>query len=253
MKEYSVRQLSRLAGVSVRTLHHYDDIGLLRPGTRSEAGYRFYGPGELLRLQQILFFRELDFPLRKIREVLEDPEYDPVIVLTDHRKLLEEKLGRLHRLLDTLDKSVVQYQGGIMLTDEELYEGFSKEEIASMREEVREKYDAKLVAESERRARKMSKDDLDAAKREGDEVARDLAALMDKNPDAAEVQAAVTLHHAWIRNFYEPTEEVYRGLGRLYVEDDRFRAFYERFAPGLADFLNKAIEHYCDENFEKKI
>lgn len=137
---YTVKALARLAGVSVRTLHHYDSLGLLRPERRTAAGYRLYGPAQLLRLQQILFFKELEFPLPEIARLLAGPDFDPAAALREHRKALEERLGRLHRLLATLDRTLDHYSGGPMLNDAEIYAGFPPERREAVRKEARERY-----------------------------------------------------------------------------------------------------------------
>ena len=248
LKTYTVSQLASMAGVSVRTLHHYDHIGLLAPQTRTPAGYRLYGEAEMLRLQQILFFKELDLPLREVRSILHDPDFDQVQALQTHRRMLAARMGRLAQLLRTVDRTIQKLtEDDMTLTDEELYEGFSKEQIERYKREAREMYDPALVEESERRVGRMSKAQWEALKAEGDEVTRSLAALMDRPPDDAEVQALIARHHAWIEQFYPASAEVYRGLGQLYVGHPEFRAFYDRYQPDLADFMAVAMAHYADE------
>lgn len=248
MMALTVRRLARLAGVSVRTLHHYDKVGLLSPMSRTRSGYRVYGQEELLRLQQILFYRELDFPLSEIARILDEPDFDPVDSLLSHRKSLEARLGRLHRLMDTLDKTISHYQGGKMLTDEELYQGFAPEKIGRMKREARDLWGEEVVDASERKVRKMSKAGFEAVMREGESVNSDLAKLISKDPADKAVQSVIARHHAWILHFWTPTGESYRGLGKMYKEHPEFRAYYEKYTPGLADFLHSAIERYC-ENF----
>lgn len=242
-----MKRLARLAGVSVRTLHHYDQVGLLKPEARTGAGYRLYGKEQLLRLQQILFYRELDLPLPEIARILEEPGFDPALALRDHRRRLEEKLGRLHRLLKTLDDTLAQYQGGHMLKDEDLYKGFSPEKIAAMRKEARSLYGEERVEASERKVRGMSREKWAAVQGEAEGVNRDLAALMGRDPGDAAVQAVVARHHAWIRHFWTPDAESYRGLGAHYAGHPEFRAHYDRHAEGLADFLRLAIDRYCED------
>jgi DNA-binding transcriptional MerR regulator len=245
---YSVQQLARLAGVSVRTLHHYDHIGLLKPSARTAAGYRQYGETDLLRLQQILFFKELDFPLADIQAILDDPGFDQVKALHDHRQLLQAEADRLGRLLNTIEKTISRLTEDHMtpMTDEELYEGFTPEQIERYTREANEQYDPKIVAESNRRVRNMSKAQWQAVKNEGGTVAQQLADLMDKQPSDAAVQAAIARHYAWVDNFWHPTAESYRGLGQGYAEHPEFRAFYEKYRPGLADFMCAAMTYYAD-------
>jgi len=243
----TVQQLARLAGVSARTLHHYDHIGLLTPSARTPAGYRLYGEADLLRLQQILFFRELDFPLADIQAILDEPGFDQVKALRDHRQMLQQEADRLGRLLNTIEKTISRLtEDHMSMTDEELYEGFTPEQIERYTREANELYDPRIVAESNRRARNMSRAQWQTVKAEGGAVAQQLADLMDKEPGDAAVQAAIARHYAWVDNFWHPTAESYRGLGQGYAEHPEFRAFYEKYRPGLADFLCAAMSFYAD-------
>lgn len=247
MAAYTVHQVAEMAGVSVRTLHHYDQIGLLKPASRTAAGYRLYREEELLRLQQILLFRQLDVPLETIRSILDDPAFDPIEALEAHRRTLEAQAARLTQLLQTIDRTMQRIKGDKMaLTDEELYEGLPKEQSERWRREAREKYGADVVEASEQRARQMSKEAWNALKAEGDAVTRGLAALMERDPGDPEVQALIARHYAWVDHFWHPTAEAYRGLGQLYVENDEFRAQYDAYRPGLADFMQAAMNYYAD-------
>jgi MerR family transcriptional regulator, thiopeptide resistance regulator len=247
MTEYTVRQLAGLAGVSVRTLHHYDHIGLLSPSSRSAAGYRQYSGDDALRLQQILFFRELGFALGDIQRILDDPGFDRAQALQSHRLLLQERSRRLAQLITTIDRTLAHLKENEMpLTDTEIYEGFSEDEISRIQEETRRRYDPRLVEESERRIRRMSKPEWDALKAEGVNITRDLAGLADRSPGDPRVQALIVRHYAMIGKYYSVTKEIYRGLGQLYVDHDGFRSYYERFRPGLAHFMRDAMAYYCD-------
>jgi DNA-binding transcriptional MerR regulator len=259
MKGYTVSQLAKMAGVTVRTLHHYDQIGLLAPAGRAEpgpgasAGYRLYGEAELLRLQQILFFKELDMPLAEVRRVLDDPEFDPVVALEHHRQMLHRRMERLLRLLRTIDRTIDRLaEDDMTLTDEELYEGFSTEQIERYKRQAREMYDPAMVEESERRVKGMSREKWKAVQAEGQAVTTGIAALMDRDPGDAEVQAVVARHHAWIENFYPCSAEIYRGLSQLYVDHPEFRAFYEKVQPGLADYLSAAMQIYVGDVLERR-
>ena len=247
MRAYTVGQLAKTAGVSVRTLHHYDQLGLLAPSARTAAGYRLYEEGDLLRLQQILFFKELDLQLSEIRGILDDPEFDPIEALQNHRRSLQAQVGRLTGLLTTIDKTIQKLtEDDMKMTDEELYEGFSKEKIERYKREAREKYDPALVEESERRIGKMSKDQWKAVKEEGEELTHSLAALVDRAPEDPEVQALIARHHTWIEHFYTASSDMYRGLGRLYTEHAEFRKYYDKYGLGLADFMAAALAYFAD-------
>jgi DNA-binding transcriptional MerR regulator len=250
---YTVGQLARMAGVSVRTLHHYHQIGLLAPSARTEAGYRLYGEPELLRLQQLLFFKELDMPLDEVRQILDDPGFDPVVALEGHRQLLQQRMERLARLLKTIDRTIDRLtEEDMTLTDEELYEGFTTEQIERYKRQARKMYDPALVEESERRVKRMRRAQWQAVGAEGEAVTTALAALVDREPGDTEVQALVARHHAWIENFYPCSAEVYCGLAQGYVEHPEFRAFYEKVRPGLAGFLSAAMVHYADHVLDRR-
>ena len=252
-KAYTVSQLAEMAGVSVRTLHHYDHIDLLKPSSRTTAGYRLYEEQDLLRLQQILFFKELDFPLSEIRDILDDPDFDQVQALENHRRLLQGRAKRLTHLLRTIDKTIQRLtEDNMTMTDEELYEGFTKEQIERYKREAREMYDPELVAESERRVRNMSRAQWNAVKEEGDQVTRAIAEVADRAPGDPEVQALIARHHAWIEHFYPASAELYRGLGQGYAEHPDFREFYDKYRPGLADFMQTAMAYYADHALAKK-
>lgn len=243
-----------MAGVSVRTLHHYDHIGLLKPSSRTAAGYRLYERQDLLRLQQILFFKELDVPLDDIRRILDDPGFNQVRALQQHRTQLEHQVTRLTHLLDTLDKTLSSLtEEDMTLSDEDLYAGFTPEQRERYDREVAETYDPEMVKLSQQRLRKLTKQQWEAVKAEGDAITRALAALTDAAPDSPEMQALIARHHAWIENFYPASAEVYRGLGRGYAEHPEFRAFYEKYRPGMADFMCAAMAVYADTVLEKAV
>jgi len=253
VKAYTVSQVAKMAGVSVRALHHYDQIGLLKPSARTGAGYRLYGEPELLRLQQILFFKELDMPLGEVRQILDDPGFDQMAALEHHRQLLHRRMERLKRLLKTIDRTIDKLtEDDMTLTDEELYEGFTTEQIERYKREAREMYGPAQVEESEQRVKKMSRAEWKAVGAEGEAVTTALAALADREPGDAEVQALIARHHAWIENFYPCSAEIYRGLAQGYVEHPEFRAFYEKYRPGLADFMSAAMNHYADQVLDKR-
>jgi DNA-binding transcriptional MerR regulator len=253
MEHYTVQQLSKMAGVSVRTLHYYDEIGLLAPAGRSAAGYRVYGKPELLRLQQILFYRELDLPLEEIRRIMSNPRFSKAKALREHRAWLQTEIQRLQRLTRTIDKTLQHIKGEkTMLTDEELYEGFPAEKAERYGREARQLYGEKVVEQTEKRIRKMSKEQWAAVRQEGGAVAQELAKVSDKVPSDPAVQALIRRHHAWIENFYTAPAERYRGLGLMYTENPEFRAFYDQYRPGLADFMRKAMEYFCDHELAER-
>jgi DNA-binding transcriptional MerR regulator len=248
MAEYTVSQLAHLAGISVRTLHHYDQIGLLTPARRTPAGYRVYGRAELMRLQQILLFREFEMPLTEIQAWIEASGFDPLAALQQHRQALERRQGRLRRLIETVDRTIAELQESEMtLSDEELYAGLTPEQAERYPREARQRWGEARVSEVEGRVRRLSKAEWERIGKQGEDATRAMAALIGRAPDDPQVQEAIELHHAWIENFYPAPAEVYRGLGLMYVDHPEFRDYYEARAEGLAEFMRASIEVYCQQ------
>jgi DNA-binding transcriptional MerR regulator len=247
MSKYSVNQLSKIAGVSVRTLHHYDQIGLLKPAYRSEKNYRYYEKKQLLTLQQILFYKELEIPLKEIQKIINDPGFDLIQALEGHKTALENRAERLDKLLNTIDKTLNYLKNDkYILTDDEIYEGFSEEQVKSMREEVGERWGKEQLLETEERIRKMGKEGWHDLQQKGEEISLLLADLMDLPPGHEKVQEAIQLHFRHMNNFYEVSKERYLGLGNMYTTDERFTEYYEKYRPGLADFINESIKIFCE-------
>lgn len=253
MTGYSVKQLAQLAGVSIRTLHHYDQIGLLKPERRADSGYRYYGKPELLRLQQILFYRELKYPLKQIKEILDNPGFDLQKSLAAQRQQILQEADRLHQLLTTIDKTIVGLQNQEhMISDEELYEGFTPEEKDSYRGEVAERWGEDKLHEVEERLKKLGAQKWADIKDKGKAIEQLLADLMTQNQaiTSKAVQKAIDAHYVHTCEFWTPNKEQYRGLGKMYAEDERFKAHYEQYREGLAVFIRRAIDVYCDNNMK---
>lgn len=252
MRTFSVNKLAKLAGVSVRTLHHYDRLGLLKPSVRTEARYRLYGEKELIRLQQILFYKELDFSLHEILAILENPDFDIVTALKSHKTALQERRDRLSALLVTIDKTISKLKGeSVMLTDNELYEGFPKGK--QYRQEAAEKYGTLAVEESENKLRKLGKEGFAQLKAESEAVAKTLFGLMDQDPASEVVQQQIDRHYALIRQFWGESvcesknmQEAYKGLAQLYVDDLRYTSQNGQENPAYAAFMNKAMVYFAD-------
>ena len=246
MTKYSVKQLSNLAGVSVRTLHHYDQIGLLKPSFRSEKGYRFYERKELLRLQQILFYRKLGFPLKEIHSIINEPSFDLLEALKTHKKQLKKQMEDLKLLLKTVDKTIIELKSTTkMMTDKEMYEGFTSEQVIAIKKEVKARWGEDQLREVEERIQKMGKEGWQDNKKKGEEINQLLADLMDLGVDHVKVQKAIALHFRHMNGFYEVSKERYLGLGGMYIADQRFTDYYDKYKPGLAVFINSAIHVFC--------
>lgn len=244
---YTVKQLADLAFVSVRTLHFYDEVGLLKPAFTAKNGYRVYEEKELLRLQQILFFRELGFSLDEIREIIDAPNFSVLIALRDHKKSIELQKKRLDGLLATIDKTIGKVQNKKYMKDEELYGSFTKEEMEKYQEEARQKW-GNTDAQSQVRVKEMGKDGLNQVLKENSKLTEEIASRM-KNGDSptdTNIQNLIAKHYVALRAFYEPNTELYRGLAEMYIADERFKATYEKVAQGLAQFMRDTMVYYCD-------
>ncbi len=243
---YTVQQLSNISGVTVRTLHHYDEIGLLLPSRRKENGYRFYEEKDLLKLQQIMFFKELDFPLTEIKKIIENPKFEEMKALVEHKNLIELKQKRLKGLVLTIDKTIKKLKKEKNMKDEELYKAF-KEHDKKYAEEAKARWgNTDAYKESAKRVAKMTKEDIAKIQKAGDDLMKEIVENMSNGPTSPQVQKLIERHYEGLRNFYEPNLEVYRGLANMYVEDPRFSAFYEKYAKGLAQFMKTAMLYYCD-------
>lgn len=250
---YTVKQLARTAGVSVRTLHHYDRLGLLAPSIRTGAGYRLYGAAELLRLQQILFYKELDLSLQEIGDILDNADFDVLQALESHKTALLEKQERLNTLLMTIDKTIASLkEGKTMLTVEELYEGFPKDKAGAIRQEAMEKYGKETVLASEQQLQQLSRPAFEQLKAQGEDITRRLLSLMGQEPSCKAVQDVIAEHYAHIRAWWGPSApqcppaDAYRGLAQLYINDERFTMQDGKPNPAYATFVSRAMIHYAD-------
>jgi MerR family transcriptional regulator, thiopeptide resistance regulator len=242
---YTVKQLADLAGVSIRTLHYYDEIGLLKPASYGENGYRYYDEPDVLRLQQILFFRELDFSLDDIKDILDRPEFDVLRTLEGHRQALEQKVTRLNRLINTVDNTISHLKGELEMSQKGLFEGFTEEKQKEYEQQARHRYGDAEVQESTERWNRYTQEKKEKIKAEGEAVYRDILANMDNGYDSPEVQQAIARWRQHLRYFYEPSYERLMGLAQLYREDPDFVATYQKMHPDMPQFLYKAIEFYC--------
>ena len=252
-KLYTVKALARLSGVSVRALHHYDQIGLLKPASVGSNGYRYYGREEMLRLQQILFHRELEFPLEAIAEVLARPDFDRVRALRRHRETLAAQAARYRRLLKTLDRTLAALEGETDMEDSQFYQGFSPERQAEFEAWLVERYGEgihKSIAQSKAAMKDWSKADREAFGAEFKVIEQDLGqALASGLPaDSEGVRRVLRRHLDWVaRGWAEtPNAAAYRGLADLYEANPDFRARYEAVQPGLSEYLPEAMKRFAE-------
>lgn len=246
---YTVQQLANIAGVSVRALHYYDHIGLLKPSYVKSNGYRQYEEAELLKLQQIMFFRELEFSLEDISNILKNPHFDMRRALEDHRRLIEIKRKRLDGLLKTIDNTIKKINKEKNMNDTELYDGFSKEESDAYAKEAKERWgNTEAYKQSQERYGKLSEEDKKRVHEAGDALLKEIVECMKAGiaPTDEKVQVLIARHYDGLRAFYEPNIEMYRGLASMYVDDARFTKFFEKYAVGFAVYMRDAMHAFCD-------
>lgn len=252
MARYTVRQLAGLSGVSVRTLHHYDAIGLLRPSFVGENRYRYYGREELLRLQDILFHRELGVPLQEIAELLARQGQDRVVILTRHRAMLAERVARSRQLLRTIDRTIAEINGEGTMTDEDLYHGFAPAKQAEYEKWLIENYGDGMrqgIERSKAAAAKMGKEGMAAALAEGEAAEAGLAARFAAGtaPDSIQLDPLFDRHRAWLSQMWnrECAGDGYAGMADMYLAHPDFRAHFERRGEGFTDWLATAMKAYA--------
>lgn len=243
---YTVRQLAKIAGVSVRTLHYYDEIGLLKPSYIRSNGYRVYEEKELLKLEQILFFKELEFSLEDIVRIMNASDFDTLAALADQRKFLELKKARIDSLLSTIDKTINTLKGGGKIMNNNI--ATTQDQIDEYKKEAKKRWgNTDAYKQSEERTKHWTHDDYKRLTENANKFTQELAYTMDKGFDSPEFQALIAKHYEGIGTFYDCSLDMYRMLGEMYVSDPRFKAYYDKFRPGLAEFIKKAINYYCDQ------
>lgn len=241
---YTVKKLAILAGVSVRTLHHYDQLGLLKPESIAANGYRQYGDQSVLKLQQIMFYRELELSLADIKNILEAPGFDVLDALRSHKAALQGRVERMDRLILTIDNTIKQLKGMNKMYEKGLFEGFNEEEQEKYAREAEQMYDPETVRASNRKWKAYSPAEKERILAEGKSIYTDLAAVMSKGSASSQVQAVISRWHKHIQYFWSPSDEQLLGLADLYNDDPRFKSNYEKIAPGLAGFMRGAVKVY---------
>lgn len=251
--EYTVQKLAQLAGVSSRTLRYYDQIGILTPARVNSSGYRIYGQKEVDRLQQILFYRELGIALETIKEIMTAPSFDAEKALNEHREQLLKKRKQLDLLITNVEKTIASTEGRMNMSDQEKFEGFKKKMIDENErkygKEIREKYGEDTVNQSNAKLMNMSQEDYEAVTKLEAEVREALAEAFATGDPAGELaQKAAELHKRWLTYYWtEYSKEAHAGLAQMYVEDERFTAYYDKEQPGMAAFLRDAVHIYTGQ------
>lgn len=242
----TVAEVCRVAGVTPRTLHYYDEIDLLEPTTVGENGYRYYDETALLRLQQILLYRELEIPLGEIKRILGRSDFDILAALAEHRAALEARIVRMRHLLATVDETIENIREERPMDEAQIFSGFSKEEQERYAKEAEARWDPETVRESNRRWNATSEEEQQRILAEVNQIYADLARVIDDGPEAPSVQACIKRWHANMRHFWSPEPGQLIGLAELYSSDERFKKSFDRLDPRLASFMTDAVTVYVE-------
>lgn len=252
--EYTVQKLGELAGISTRTLRYYDEIGILKPARINSSGYRIYGQAEVDRLQQILFYRELGISLDSIKNIITAPSFDGANALKEHREKLLEKREQLDLLIANVDKTIAVTEGRIKMSNKEKFEGFKQKMIDDNEKkygkEIREKYGNDTIDKSNAKLKNMTQEQYEAVTKLEQQVKETLAQAFATGDPASDIaQKAADLHKQWLIFYWSSySKEAHAGIAQMYVDDDRFRAYYDEKQPGAAEFLRDAIRIYTGIN-----
>lgn len=245
--EYTVQKLSLLAGISSRTLRYYDEIDLLKPARINSSGYRIYGTKEVDRLQQILFYKELGVGLEQIKDILDNPNFDYLEALKDHKAKLLERKEQIDELIANVQKTIAKAEGDVIMKDKEKFNGFKQKMIDENEKkygkEVREKYGDDFVDKSNTKFNGLSQEEFEKVNNLAEEIIETLKeAFKTGNPGGELGQKAAKLHKEWLC-YYWPSyrKEAHAGLAQMYVADERFKAYYDKEQEGIAEFLRDAI------------
>lgn len=254
--EYTVQKLGLLAGVSTRTLRYYDVIGILKPARINSSGYRVYGQREVDRLQQILFYRELGVSLDEIKEIVDSPRFDSSRALREHRDNLLAKRQQLDTLIANIDLTLASREGTVPMSDEQKFEGFKQKLIDDNEkkygEEIRDKYGKDQVEQSNKKLKGMSQQQYAEVEQLAADIHSKLAEAFATGDPAGELaQKAADMHRLWLSFYWDSySKDAHAGVAQMYVEDERFKAYYDKDQPGVAEFLRDAVLVYTGNRGE---
>lgn len=251
--EYTIQKLSKLAGISTRTLRYYDEIGLLKPVRNNSSGYRIYGSTEIDLLQQILFYRELGVGLENIKDIVTNPYFNIKEALMEHYSKLLEKREQLNTLIANVEKTIAMKDGKNIMSDEEKFEGFKQKMVEDNEKkygkEIREKYGKETIDKSNEKILNMTEEQYQRAISLEEEMKKTLqAAYKTGNPASELAQKAADLHRQWLCFYWDSySKEAHAGVANMYVCDARFTEYYDKEQPGTAEFLRNAILIYTGQ------
>ena len=249
--EYTIKALSDISGVSTRALRYYDKLGLLKPLRINESGHRIYGNEQIDLLQQILFYREIGMQLSEIGRIINDPSFERIKALKAHLGAMRQQRTRLNALINTIEATILNAKGEYDMSEKEKFEGFKQKLIAeneaSYGQEIRGKYGSEVIDASNKKLESMTREEYD----DTTQLAAELNAQLEQackltDPASAQAQHVCELHKRWLMRYWPSySKEAHRALGEMYVEDERFKEYYEQIAPGCAVFLRDALRIYC--------
>lgn len=251
---YTINKLAQLAGVSVRTLHFYDEIGLLKPAYVADNGYRYYLHEQLFLLQGILFYKELGFELRKIKEILENQDFNQIEALLSHKKMLQGEIVRKQELIKTISKTIDHIERKSTMTDQEIFWGFSKEAQAGYEEQLIAKLGNQTeehITQSYKAMKNWTKEDWQKSNNEFDDICKELTIMLKnkKATNSLEVQRIIKQHYTWLKKFWLPNKESYTGLGQCYVEPE-FKKTFDVYDAQLASYMADAMKIFADQELK---
>lgn len=250
---YQIGYLAKKSGVSVRTLRYYEQIELLLPTEIRESKYRYYNEEDLLKLQHILFYKELGFKLKDIKLILDDDDFDPVKSFQSQKEILYSQKTKLETIIKTVENTIKNLKKGNSMNIEELYEGFNHQEAKEYREEALWNWEDEVL-KSEKSLVKMDKKDFTKLKQDFNTLWIQLSKMSNENPKSMEVQKLMKEHYKMIKIFWgikdyqKIDKDKYLGLGKLYINDSRYTKIGEEENPEFAKFLFNAMKYYADEN-----
>lgn len=249
--EYTIQKLARMAAISTRTLRYYDDIGLLAPARMNSSGYRIYGQKEVDLLQQIMFYRELGMELSVIKEVMSSREFNKLSALREHLGKLLNRQARISLLIENVNQTIEKEEGKRTMSDNEKFKGFKEamiqENEAKYGKEIREKYGEKTIDENNARMMNLTKEQYDTMQAMAAQISELLenAVKNGDDPVGAAGKEAAELHKQWLTYAWSTySKEAHLGLTQMYVEDERFKAYYDKNVDGCAEFLKAAVEYH---------
>lgn len=252
--EYSIKKLSQIAGVSTRTLRYYDEINLLKPARINSSGYRIYGAKEVDRLQQILFYKELGLNLDHIKEIINNPKFDKISALKEHKLKLLEKKKQIDMLLENVSKTLLAVEGEIIMDDKEKFAGFKRDAIEKNEKkygkEIRQKYGDEVIDKSNEKFNNMTEEQYNEVEALAAQIIETLKNAMKTNDPSSDLaQEAAELHKKWLCYYWEKySKEAHAGVAQMYVYDERFKEYYDKHQDGMAEFLRDAILIYTSNS-----